>query len=233
MPAVDLLEVVRESLYGILASVIVYTPRILGALLILIVGVIVARSLEFAISKIIEALRIDVALRKVGMDRYIERAGFALNSGDFFGKIFYWLVMLVVVLGISKTLGLNDIANFIEGALGWIFSDLLVAVVILVVSAFFGQFLRKLVSASVMGAKLHSANFLGTLTFWIVMTFGFITAVKHLGIDTSLVDETLKSLLLAIPISVGLAFGLAFGLGGKNQAEKLLEKMEEKAESNR
>lgn len=233
MPVADLLEVVRGSLYDILASIIIYTPRVLGALLILIVGVIVARSLEFAISKIIEGLRIDVALRKVGVDRYIERAGFALNSGDFFGKLFYWLVMLVVVLGMSKTLGLSDIANFIQGALGWIFSDLLVAIVILVVSAFFAQFLRRLVNASVMGAKIHSAKFLGTITFWVVMIFGFITAVKHLGIDTSLVDETLKSLLLAVPIAIGLAFGLAFGLGGKNQAEKLLEKLEEKVEINR
>jgi hypothetical protein len=216
---------------GVLDDVIGFIPDLVGAIILLIVGLVVARALEFAIEKIISLVRLDSALRKIGLDRYLQRAGIGLNSGRFLGKIAYWIILIIFVVGIADILGLSTLSVFITSALGWVFTSLIASVLILLVAAFIAQFLRKLVNASVLGAKLHSAKFLGSATWWVVMIFGAVAALKQLGVDTGLIEGTLMSFIVAAPLAVGLAVGLAFGLGGKKQAEGILERLEEKFEN--
>lgn len=225
------LDALVNSLMGVLDDVIGFIPDLVGAIILLIVGLVVARALEFAIEKIISLVRLDSALRKVGLDRYLQRAGIGLNSGRFLGKIAYWIILIVFIVGIADILGLSTLSVFITSALGWVFTNLIASVLILLVAAFIAQFLRKLVNASVMGAKLHSAKFLGSATWWVVMIFGAVAALKQLGVDTGLIESTLMSFIVAAPLAVGLAVGLAFGLGGKKQAEGILERFEERLEN--
>jgi len=216
---------------GVLDDIIGFIPDLVGAIILLIVGLIVARALEFAIEKVISLVRLDSALRKIGLDRYLQRAGIGLNSGRFLGKIAYWIILIIFTVGIADILGLSTLSIFITSALGWVFTSLIAAVLILLVAAFIAQFLKKLVNASVLGAKLHSAKFLGSVTWWVVMVFGAVAALKQLGVDTGLIESTLMSFIVAAPLAIGLAFGLAFGLGGKKQAEEILERLEDKLEN--
>ncbi|MDD4931153.1 MAG: hypothetical protein PHG66_03300 [Candidatus Colwellbacteria bacterium] len=224
-------DVWYQAMMGVLNGVFGFVPNILGAIIFLIVGLLVARALDFAVLKIISFIKLDSVLRKLGLDRYLQRAGVALNSGAFLGKVVYWIVMLVFAIGIFDILGLMTLSAFVNDALRWIFSRLIVAVIILFVAAFLAQFIRRVVDAAIMGAKLHSAKFLGALTWWIVMIFGVIASLDRLGIDTGFIQTNLTNIILIITASVGLALGLAFGLGGKEQARKVLEKLEEKIEN--
>ncbi len=217
-------EFVIRDVLGIL-------PSILGALLLFVVGLLIARSIEFVIEKAVSAVKLDVALRKVGLDRYFERAGMHLNSGSFLGKITYWIVLLVFIVGIADIFALTTVSGFIRTALGWAFGNLFAAIIILIVSAFLGQFLKKIVDAAVAGAKIHSAKFLGTATWWVVMLFGFMAALDKLGVNTSFIQDNITNLVLIAAGSLGLAFGLAFGLGGKSHAEKLIGRIEDRIEN--
>jgi len=221
-----------NSLMDVLDDIIGFIPDLIGAIVLLVIGLVVARALEFAIAKLIALARLDSALKKIGLDRYLQRAGVGLNSGRFLGRVIYWIILIVFVVGIAEILGLSTLSLFITSALGWVFTNLIAAVLILLVTAFIAQFLKKLVRASVMGAKLHSAKFLGSATWWVVMIFGAVAALKQLGIDTSLIESTLMSFIVAAPLTIGLALGLAFGLGGKKQAEQILERLEDKLDDN-
>jgi hypothetical protein len=220
-----------QALTGVLDGVFGFIPNLVGAIIFLIVGLLIARALDFAVMKIISFIKLDSALRKLGFDRYLQRAGVSLNSGSFLGKAIYWIVMLIFAIGIFDILGLTTLSVFVNGALVWIFSKLVVAVLILFVAAFFAQFIRRVVNASVMGAKLTSAKFLGSLTWWIVMIFGIVAALEKLGIDTSFIQTNFTNIILIITASAGLAIGLAFGLGGKEKAEKVLDMLEDKMEN--
>jgi len=226
------INALMNSLMDVLDDIIGFVPDLIGAILLFIIGLIVARALEFAIEKLISLARLDSVLRKIGLDRYLQRAGIGLNSGKFLGKVAYWIIFIIFVVGIADILGLSTLSLFITSALGWVFKNLIAAVLILLVTAFIAQFLKKLVGASVMGAKIHSAKFLSTATWWVVMVFGAIAALGQLGVDTSLIESTLMSFIVAAPLSIGLAVGLAFGLGGKKQAEQILERLEDRLDNN-
>ncbi|MFA5052746.1 MAG: hypothetical protein WC565_01705 [Parcubacteria group bacterium] len=217
-----------NSFMNVIDKIIGFIPDLIGAIVLLVIGLLVARALEFAIEKLITLVKLDSLLRKIGLDRYLQRAGIGLNSGRFLGKLAYWIILIVFAVGIADVLGLTTLSLFITSALGWVFTNLVAAILILLVAAFIAQFLKKLVNASVTGAKLHSIKFLGSVVWWIVMIFGGVAALKQLGVDTGLVESTLMSFIVAAPLAVGLAVGLAFGLGGKKQAEQILDRLEEK-----
>jgi len=224
-------DVIMHSLMSMLDNIIGFVPNLVGAILLLIVGIAIAKVLEFAIEQTISIVKLDSVLKKIGVDRYLQRAGIALNSGKFFGTITYWIILIIFVVIITDILGLLTLSVFITSALQWVFTSLIAAILILFVTAFLAQTLKQIVNASVKGARLHSAKFLGSATWWIVMIFGATTALRQLGVETTLLDGALMSIVVTVPIAVGLAVGLAFGLGGKKQAEQILERLEDRLEN--
>jgi hypothetical protein len=77
-----------------------------------------------------------------------------------------------------------------------------------------------------MGAKLHAASFLGTITWYAVIIFGLVTTLAQLGLNVAI----LNTLITGIIAMLALAGGLAFGLGGKEYAAHLIEKFREQVE---
>jgi hypothetical protein len=74
---------------------------------------------------------------------------------------------------------------------------------------------------------LHAAGFLGTLTWWAVVFFGFFAALSQLGVAVALIN----SLVTGFVAMLALAGGIAFGLGGKDYAAHLLNKLRENVEN--
>jgi hypothetical protein len=83
------------------------------------------------------------------------------------------------------------------------------------------NFLRGLVKASAMSAKIHAAKFLGSLTWWAVVIFGVLATLSQLGIAVAIINILVTGFIAMLAI----AAGLAFGLGGKEHAARLLDKI--------
>ena len=224
-------DILMYSLMNMLDSIIGFVPNLIGAILLLIVGIVIAKALEFTIEKVISLVKLDSILKKIELDSYLQKVGVNLNSGKFFGKATYWIILIVFIVGITDILGLSSLSLFITAALQWVFTSLIAAILILFVTAFIAQTIKQVVNVSVKGAKLYSAKFLGSVTWWVVMIFGAIAALNQLGVDTVLLENTLMSFIVAIPITIAIAVGLAFGLGGKKQAEQILERLEDRLEN--
>lgn len=221
----DFVDVLVASLQNLWILVINFLPALIGAIVVLILGVIVGAILERIVERIVYYLKIDALLRKLGVETYLQRAGLRLNSGYFTGKVVYWFIVLAFLLAASDILGFVALSGFISDVLNYI-PDVFVAVLIMVATLVVANFLRGVVRASVLGAKLHAAKALGALTWWTVFIFGLLTALLQLGIAVSIINTLITGLIAML----ALAGGLAFGLGGKEYAAHLIEKLRQETE---
>jgi hypothetical protein len=212
-------DVITQSLQSAWVVVADFLPSFIAAIIVLIVGLIIASILRTIFEKIIGAVRVDSVLRKLGLETFLQRGGLRLNSAGFIGALVYWFFVIVTVLAASDILGLWGLSSFLNEVLLY-FPNVIVAVLILVAAILIANFLRSLVRASVASAKLHGAKFLGTLTWWVVVIFGFLAALLQLGVATELV----QSVVVGIIAMFALAGGLAFGLGGKEYAASWIAK---------
>lgn len=220
------LDLLQVSFNGVWLQFVGFLPSLIGAALIFVLGVLVALVLERIAERIVHHVKLDSLLVKLNVNEYLHRANLQLDSGYFLGKVVYWLVFLSFVLATSDVLGFDALSVFIGDILFYI-PNVLVAFLIMVATLVVAEFLRRLISASILGARMHSAKFLGLLTWWTVFVFGSLTAVSQLGVAVTIINGIVVSLM----VMLALAGGLAFGLGGKDEAARLLVKLREEWEN--
>ncbi len=218
-------DVLVSSLQNLWMVVLGFLPSLLGALIVFIVGLIVAAGLGSLVEKVVAALRVDALLRKLGVEEYTRRANMELNTGHFLGQIVYWFLVLAFLLAASDILGFYALSGFLRDVLLYI-PNLVIAVLIMVAAFVFGNILKGLVKASVMAAKLHATRFLGGAIWWVVVVFGGLAALYQLGVATSIINTLVTGLIAML----ALAGGLAFGLGGKDYAAHLIKKIQNELE---
>lgn len=199
-----------------------FLPELIGALIVIIIGLIVAAGLGRLVERIIFYLKIDSILRQAGIDGFLQRGGIRLNSGHFLGQLVYWFFIVVFVLAASDILGFTALSGFLNDVLNYL-PNVVVAALIFLAAVVVANFARGLVRSSVMGARLHAAKTLGTLAWWSVVIFGFLTALTQLGVAV----QVINTLITGLVAMLALAGGLAFGLGGKEHANQWLSRMKE------
>lgn len=218
-------EVTRDSLLNLWMGVLSFLPSLIGAIIVLIIGLIVAAVFKWLIEQIVNGIRLDSLLKKIGVDAYFQRAGFKLSSGRFFGELVYWFFVVVFILAASDILHLWGISLFLRDVISYV-PNIAVAILIMLAAVIVGSFARALVTASVMSARLHASKFLGALTWWSIIIFGLLAALIQLGIATTIINTLITGLIAM----VALAGGIAFGLGGRDYAAHLIERLREQTE---
>jgi len=213
-------EVITASLQTLWSGFIGFLPSLLGAVIIFIIGWLIALVLGKLVAQIIRVLRIDQILEKMGFKRSLERANLKLDSGKFIGELVKWFFIIVFLMAATDILNLPQVTDFLKRILLYI-PHLIVAVLILLAAVLIANFLQKLVKASVEAAGLQGSNFLGAVTKWAVLVFGVLAALLQLGIVPALIQTIFTGFVAALAISVGLAFGL----GGKDLASQILSKL--------
>lgn len=218
-------DVVAGSLTNLWFGVLSFLPSIIGALVVLLIGLIVATGLGKLVEKVLAMLRLDSGLAALGLEPYFKRAGLELRGAHFCGKVVQWFLVIVFALAASDILRLYALTTFLRDVLAYV-PNVVLAVLILVAALALANVLRRLVTASVMSARLHAGNFLGLLVWWVVVIFGIFGALEQLRVAPGLV----QTIVTGIIAMLALAGGLAFGLGGRDYAAHLIKRLQERTE---
>lgn len=221
----DWTSVIVGSLQNLWVGTISTFGNIIGALIVLIVGLVIASALGLLIERIFSAVKLDKLLKSLGLGEFFERAGLHLNSARFLGRLVYWFFIVVFVLAVVDILRFYSLANFLREVLLYI-PNVIVAALIMLAAVVVANFLRRIVRASVKSARLHAPHFLGSLVWWAVVIFGFLAALSQLGIAIAIIN----ALVTGFVAMLALAGGIAFGLGGKEYAASLISKVKDNLE---
>src|SRR3989344_6165528 len=217
METVAASDIVRSSLLTLWVNVAGFLPRLIAALILLLIGWLVAVLLGKVAWHLVRVLHIDSGLESVGFKKVWERSGFKLNSAHFFAQLVKWFFVIVFFMSAADILGLDQIAQFLNSVVMYI-PNVVVAAVVLIIGMLVASFLAELVRGSVRAAKLASANFLAGLTKWSVIVFSLLVALSQLNVA----QEVIRIVVIGIVAAGAVAVGLAFGLGGRSHAEDFI-----------
>ena len=215
-------DVLAGSLQNLWIGFVSFVPDFVIALIVLVVGIVVAAGLGALVEKIFDTVRFDAFLEKLGLKPYFERAGLKLRGAYFLGRFVFWFIALAFLLAVSSALGLDALSVFLASILNYL-PKVIAAALVMLAATVLANFLRHIVVASVRGAKLHAAKFLGSFVWWVIVVFGLLTALTELNVAT----EIIQSVVMGFIAMLALAGGLAFGLGGKDYANYLVNKLRE------
>ena len=222
-------DVLMASFQQLWGGVVAFVPKLIVALIVFIVGWVIAVAIGKLVEQIIRALKVDTALKSVGADDVVSRAGMRLDSGAFVGGLVRWFFILAFSLAVLDVFGLTEVTEFLRGVVLAYIPQVIVAALILVVAALLAETVRNVVEGSARAAHLPSAGFLGGVAKWAIWISAILVAADRLGI----VGPFAQTILTAFVAMVALAGGLAFGLGGKETAARYLDRLRSDISNNR
>ncbi len=213
-------DVVRTSLLTLWGKVAGFVPQLVAALVVFLIGWLIAVLLGKLAWHIIRVVKLDRGLEALGLKKVWERSGYKLNTPFFFYELVKWFFIVVFLMAATDILGLTQVTEFLRTVVFYL-PNVIVAALVLLIGVLVARFLEGLVRGSVKAAELSSANFLGSLTKWAVLIFSLLVALNQLRVA----DEIIRIVVIGVVAAGAIALGLSFGLGGKAHAEDFISKM--------
>jgi len=196
---------VGGAVSDMLRSVLLFVPKLLLFLAILIIGWLVARLLQRVVGKLLE---------RVGFDRWVERGGIKsalarsrYDASNIVAKLVYYTVLLFTLQLAFGVWGPNPVSDLIRDIVAWL-PNLLIAIVIVVVAAAIASGVRTLVASALGG--LSYGRLLANVAFVFIVGVGVVAALNQIGIATTVTTPILIAVLATIAgvLIVGLGGGL-------------------------
>jgi hypothetical protein len=216
-------NLIAEPIRQMLTRIMAYLPVLLGALIILIVGWIVAKAIRRLVDWLLKVVRFDVMADKAGISEVIRKGDLKISAGEVVSKLVYWLIMIMVLVMTVDALGLPKTSDVLASLFAYI-PRVIAALLVLVVAMFLASFVSGIVSTAAGNAKMPKPELIAGISRWAIIIFAATIALVELGIAPLLVTTTFNIILGGIV----LALALAFGLGGKDAAAKYLEELKKR-----
>ena len=209
-----LLESIRESLH----QVGVFLPRLLLAVVIVVVGWLLAKAVRFAVVKALRAINFNVVTQKAGIDQFFKEGGSDLDTIRVLASLAFWLVVLAALMVASNSLDLAYVTDLI-GRVVLFVPKVMFAVVIVVFGAYFARFVAAALTTYLRDTHAGEAALIGRLALYAIMVFVIMIALDQMGLG-----DIIRQAFLIIVAGVALGLALAFGLGGTKRAADMIDR---------
>ena len=209
---------IMASLMGAFTMLFSAIPRILGFIIILLIGWLIAGLVARAVAAVLHAVKFNEVAERIGIAGFVRKMGDRTDASQLVAALVKWLIRIVVLLVAFDVLGLPGVADVLRQLLLWI-PNLIVALVILVIGGIGARALGNVVRGATVEAGFDNPETLANVARTAVWVFAIIVAVNQVGIAANLINTMFMGAVGAI----SLAAGLAFGLGGRELAGGMLD----------
>jgi hypothetical protein len=188
-------------------------PMLLVGMLILLVGLVIARIIRGLAVKFFLAIRLDRLSNRLGIASLLSRGDVRHNMAEILATTLYWLVLIFSLEILGLALGLDEMARFFGQIIAYI-PRALIALAIILAGIVVGSVTGGAVRVAGANAGLRAADLVGSIMKYLITFFALVMALEQLQVATPLLVSTLQIMTAA----VGLAFALSFGLGCRDLA---------------
>ena len=192
----------EQGLNDAWARVATFVPKLLGFLVILLIGYFLAK----ALSRIVDGL-----LERVGFDRWVERGSLKtalerskFDASDVMAVIVFWAVFLITLQLAFGIFGNNPVSDLLTGIIAYL-PNVLVAVVILVIAAALAKVVTEVLSATL--GSVQGGTWIARGAGMAILVVGVFAALNQLQIAPEIVNGLFYAILVAVVGSTIVAVG--------------------------
>ncbi len=192
-----------------------FIPNLIGALLILLVGYVIAKVAKTALNKVLEATKVDETLTKSDAGKYVEKVSPDSKPSHLIGFVAFWFIFLFAIsaaIGALKIAALTDFIAQVQAYLPNIIAAVLIFVIAAALAGAVGGAVHKLMGDTPTGKVVRA------IVPGLILAIGVFMVLDQLNIAPQIVTITYAALIGML----ALAGALAFGLGGREVAARML-----------
>jgi hypothetical protein len=212
-------RIIIEPLEGFYEKVLHFLPNLLVAVVILILGVVLALISRVALGKLFRAVGVDRFFERYGTAELIKKGGLKDPVSALLAKFFAWVIVVIFAVISMRTLEVITIGQLLESFLLYL-PSVFTALLVLLFGYLLSNFLGRAALIASVNAGIRVAGVIGKFVKLLIVTLSATMALEQLGIGR----ETVVLAFTIVLAGIVLALALAFGLGGRDLAREYLEK---------
>lgn len=216
---------VAQSLQRALNGLLGFIPSLIGFLIILVIGFLIARAVRALVTTLLRKAKLDHALHSGQSGEYVKKVSPEASPSALVGGVVFWLIFLFVLTAAIGALKIPSVTAFMDRVLNYL-PNVIAAVIIFVIAGAIAAAIGGAV-AKLMG-DTPTGKVVGTAVPVLIMGIAVFMILNQLRIAPAIVQITYIALLG----SVALGSALAFGLGGREVAGQMLTQAYEQGRQN-
>ena len=184
------------------AKVAAFVPKLVGFLLILVIGYFVAKLLAKAVDAVLERVGFDKAVERGGVKKALAKSKY--DASDIVGKIVFYGLFLVVLQMAFGVFGPNPVSDLLASAIAYL-PKVVAAILIVVVASAIAAAVKELIQASLGGLSYGKtlANGAGIA----IIAVGAFAALNQLQVAPAIVNGLFYATLAIVAGSAIIAIG--------------------------
>ena len=215
----EITAVVKGAWEAFATKITVFLPKLIGAVIIFVLGLLLARLVKFAVEKLLRLVRLDAAGEKTGLIEFLRKGNILKMPSEIVGSLSYWFITILVIIATLDALGLPIVSDMLDDVFLYL-PNVVAAIIVLILGILFGNLLSAVIRTASSNAGLKAADGLGKTAFVAIISFSGAIALVQLGIG----EEVVSAAFVILFGAAALAAALAFGLGGRELAADYLKR---------
>ena len=201
-------ELLYDSLTTFGQNVSNSMSNILGAILIILLGWLLAKIISWAIGRILKAIKFDNIADRVNVKDFLDKANITLTPSAVISKFAYWLIILLVIITASDALGWSTVSEEISKLLRYL-PQLLAAIVFFIVGVYIATFVKDVIYGATRTLGISAGKVISTFVFYLLLILVGLTALEQAGIDTGIITSNLLLIIGSIMAAAAISYGIA------------------------
>lgn len=96
-------QVLVDAMASVWTPIAAFIPRLFGAMVVVLLGFVVAKFLDTLLSKLLGKIGLDRLMAGTGLTKLLSRAGIQVPVSTLIGKIVYWFVLLIFLVTAAES----------------------------------------------------------------------------------------------------------------------------------
>lgn len=192
-----------------------HLPNIVGAILLLLVGWLLAKTLRILAIRFTRF--IDKIVLNYSSKKGIKRTRLPIISGKVIGEVIYWVVLLVFITTATHVLDLKIFTDWLSRVIAYL-PTLLAGGLIILAGVLVSSIARDLVVATLPHAEREQRVLFGRIVYAVILFTAIVIGVDQIGIN-------INFLIILLSIIIGTfmtGLAIAVGLGSKTVVHNMI-----------
>lgn len=194
-----------------------WLPTLAGVLILLLMGWLVARLSQAALSRLLRRLGLDRLAERAGATHVLTELGWQPSAARLVARVVYWLILLLFLLAAAESLGWRGVVEAFRSLVSYL-PNVVAAALILLMGGFVARLVGDSVGALAKRSGMSAGPLVGQGVMYVLLLLVAILALEQLGVETRLLTTVIVVLLAA----TALALALSFGIGSRHLARNIM-----------
>ncbi|GAA4408071.1 hypothetical protein GCM10023187_29430 [Nibrella viscosa] len=204
----NLTQILLNTFQTLIDQFVSFMPRLVGALVILLIGWLVAKLVALVVRRVLSRVGFDKIGDKLNEIDIIKQLKTEIKLSEIVAVVLYYFILLVFITAATETLGVAAITSMVLSLVNFI-PQLVAAAIMLQIGVLVADALKRAVISVCQSFNIASGRLLGMVVFFFFLIITVISALGQAGINTELLESSFNLLIGGVIFAFAVGYGIA------------------------